>query len=53
MKRLDNRTDGNKDIKEVYDQVRKISITPAETDTLIRIMYQLMMNQMIKQGMNN
>ena len=33
MRKSDNKTDGKKDMIEVYDQVRKIFIAPSPPDT--------------------
>ena len=48
--RLDSKADRNKDMIDIYDQVRKFLLF---LQNLISIMYQLMINQMIKQIMNN
>ena len=50
IRRLDSKTDCNKDMIDIYDQVRKALLF---LHNLISIMYQLMINQMIKQIMNN
>ena len=50
VRNLDSKTDRNKDMIDIYDQVREFLLF---LQNLISILYQLMINQMIKQIMNN